>query len=344
MHIPFKTLIIRFSSIGDIVLSSPLIRVLRTAYPDGQIDYLTKSEYGELVRTNQNVNVTHLYDSATGLDGLKALREKLKAERYTHVIDIHNSIRSRFLRGRLGTRRVYAVDKKIAQRTMLVKFKKNIYKEMVSVADRYIRAAAGLGITNDGKGLELHIPDDVLFGVSGRIARLRLNRFEKVLGVCPGAKHATKRWPVERFAELGDRFCRDHDGAIMLFGGHEDKALCQTIASKIGSDRAFDLSGELSLLETAAAMPYCDAIVTNDTGLMHIAAAMHRRLVAIFGSTVREFGFFPVTKESVVLERTGLVCRPCSHIGRSECPEKHFRCMVDIGVEEVARAVEAQIP
>ena len=341
VSIPYKTLIIRFSSIGDIMLSSPLLRVLRTKFPDGQIDYVTKTEYSELVRSNPNLNVTHEYDSASGYEGLKALKEKLKAERYTHVIDIHNSIRSRILRTRLGANRVYVIDKGITQRTMLVKLKKNIYKGVISVADRYVKTAEPLGVTNDGRGLELHIPDEILSGVSGKIARLRLNRFEKVLGMCPGARHATKRWPAERFADLGARFCQEHQGAVMLFGGPEDRGLCQKIGVTIGVERTFDFSGELSLLETGAAMEYCDVVVTNDTGLMHVAVAMHKRIVAIFGSTVREFGFFPLSKESVVLERKGRVRLPCDSIGRAECPEKHFRCMNDIPSDDVANAVRS---
>jgi lipopolysaccharide heptosyltransferase II len=343
VSIPFKTLIIRFSSIGDVVLSTPLVRILRAKFPDGQIDYLTKKQYSELVRSNQNLNVTHEYDPATGYEGLKALREKLRAERYTHVIDIHNSIRSRILRGRLGAEAVYAIDKAVVERTMLVKLKKNMYKGLVSVVDRYIKTAEPLGVTNDGRGLELHIPDETLFGVSAKIARFRLNRFEKVLGICPGAKHATKRWPAERFADLGSRFCREHDGCVLIFGGSEDRELCQRIGETIGRDKAFDLSGELSLLETGSAMQSCDVIVTNDTGLMHIAVAMNRKIVAIFGSTVKEFGFFPLAKDSIVLERKGLACRPCSHIGRSECPEKHFRCMNEISPDDVVQSVSSFI-
>ena len=347
MSVPFKTLVIRFSSIGDIVLSMPLLRVLRAKFPDGQIDYLTKKEYAELVRTNHSLNVTHEYDATTGFEGLRALKERLKAERYTHVIDIHNSIRSRYVRRGLGTNRVCTLDKRIVERTMLVKLKKNIYKDIVSVADRYIEAASPLGLVNDGRGLELHIPDEILFGVSARVARLRLNRFEKVLGICPGAKHATKRWLPDRFAQLAVRFCREHDGAVMLFGGADDASLCAGIAATIqaesGSERVFDLSATLSLLENAAAMQFCDVVVTNDTGLMHIAVAMGRKTVAIFGSTVREFGFFPLSAQSIVLERAGLACRPCSHIGRSECPEKHFRCMKEISVDDTSNALRSMV-
>jgi heptosyltransferase-2 len=345
MSIPLKTLIIRFSSIGDIVLSTPLLRVLRAKYPDGQIDYVTKKEYSELVRSNHNLNVTHEYEASTGLEGLKELNEKLKAEGYTHVIDIHNSIRSRILRTRLGARHLYTLNKRVVERTMLVKLKKNVYKEVVSVAAGYLKKAADLGVTNDGEGLELHIPDDILFGVSGKIACLKLNRFEKILGICPGAKHWTKRWPPERFSKLAVQFCREYDGAVMVLGGPQDEELCgsitSTVGEEIGTERVFDLSGGLSLLETAAAMEFCEAILTNDTGLMHIAVAMKKRTVALFGSTVREFGFFPLSKESVVLERPGLYCRPCSHIGRRACPEKHFKCMSEIETDEVAAAVSS---
>ena len=121
---------------------------------------------------------------------------------------------------------------------------------------------------------------------------------------------------------------------ILLFGGPTDEPVCNQIAweinNQVGAERATSLCGQLKLLETGAAMEYCDVVITNDTGLMHIATAMHKKIVAMFGSTVREFGFFPYDPAAVVLERQGLDCRPCSHIGRSVCPEKHFRCMTEI--------------
>jgi heptosyltransferase-2 len=130
-----------------------------------------------------------------------------------------------------------------------------------------------------------------------------------------------------------------------LFGGKNDTVLCTTIANEINrkSERecAIEFSDQFSLLETAAAMQFCDVIVTNDSGLMHIAAAMKKKVVAIFGSTVREFGFFPVGAENIIIERKGLYCRPCSHIGRSNCPERHFRCMNEIQVDDVVDSIKA---
>ncbi len=129
------------------------------------------------------------------------------------------------------------------------------------------------------------------------------------------------------------------DAKILLFGGAADEAICNQICRDInnqsGAERATSLCGQLHLLETAAAMEYCDVIVTNDTGLMHVAVAMRKKIVALFGSTVREFGFFPYDPQAVVLETPGLACRPCSHIGRSECPERHFKCMTEIDPDQV---------
>jgi lipopolysaccharide heptosyltransferase II len=332
-----KTLVIRFSSIGDIVLSTPLLRVLRSRFPKGQIDYVTLTAYAELVKSNQNLNHTYAFDPTQGFDGLRTLKKRIKDERYDLIVDIHDSLRSKYLRSLRGPI-VTVVDKRVMQRSMLVKFKKNIYKEIVPVADRYIETVRQLGITNDGKGLELHIPDETLFGVSGKIATLKLNQFEKVVGLCPGARHFTKRWPPERFARVGSACAQKLDAKILLFGGKQDETICNQICwdinNQAGAEKATSLCGQLGLLETAAAMEYCDVILTNDTGLMHIATAMHRKIVAIFGSTVREFGFFPHGSEAIVLENKGLACRPCSHIGRSDCPEKHFKCMLEVLPDE----------
>ncbi|MEX0736950.1 MAG: lipopolysaccharide heptosyltransferase II [Bacteroidota bacterium] len=347
MNTSLKTLIIRFSSIGDIILASPLLRVLRTKFPQGQIDFVTRKEYAELVRNNHNLNLTYEFDASTGFDGLRALKKRIKQERYDLVIDIHDSLRSKYLRSILGTKHIAVINKRIIERSMLVKFRKNIYKDQVPVADRYIEPVRKFGVENDGKGLELPIPDDVLFRVSGKIASLRLDRFEKTIGLCPGARHGTKRWPRERFAELAIRFVREFDGKVLMFGGGEDKDICSFLADSVqeeaGKERSTDFGGGLSLLETAAAMEYCDVIVTNDTGLMHMATAMRKRVVAVFGSTVQEFGFFPYASGATVIEQAGLDCRPCSHIGLPGCPEGHFRCMMDSTVEQVYEGMLQQL-
>jgi len=337
-----KILIIRFSSIGDIVLASLLIRTLRNAYPDALIDFLVKSEYAELVRHNPYLSsVIELKTSET--DERTTLKRRIRSEQYDLIVDIHNSLRSRYLRMFSGAKRTTVINKRIIPRFALVKFKKNIYKDVVPIAERYLETVSKLNVQNDGKGLELFIPEDTMSAVSAIIQKYNLDRYETVYGFAPTAKHFTKRWPQERFVELGIRIAKNSRTKIFIFGGKEETDYCGDIAqmmnAELGSSAAESMAGKFSLLETAAALDYCSVVVSNDTGIMHIAAARKRNLVAIFGSTVREFGFFPYGTNNVVVEQEGLDCRPCSHIGRNSCPKGHFKCMKDISTDTVLAAI-----
>jgi heptosyltransferase-2 len=306
---------------------------------------MVRKEYTELIRYNPNLNLTFEFDAQGGFQELRRLKEIIRREKYDLIIDIHNSLRSRYIRSFSGAKEVVVINKRIFARTMLVRLKKNYYRDIVSVADRYIEPVGIYGIENDAQGLEIFIPDETMYKVSGKMSSLKLHMFEKVVGFCPSAKHATKRWPEERFIEAGIRLGRELKAKIILFGGKSDTVLCTTIANGINKKSegacAIEYSDQFSLLETAAAMQFCDIIVTNDSGLMHIAAAIKKKVVAIFGSTVREFGFFPVGTENIVIERKGLYCRPCSHIGRSNCPEGHFRCMNEIQVDDLVDSIKA---
>ena len=218
-----KTLVIRLSSIGDIILASPLIRVFRKQFPSAQIDFLVRTEYAELLRDNKNLNHIYEFDVKTGFSGLRTLKKQLRLEQYDLVIDIHNSLRSRYLRWMLGAGRVAVFRKQILARTMLVRFKKNFYRRLVSVADRYIESVRQYGIQNDGKGLELFITDSVRGKAAAKIKQLDIDETGTVIGFCPSAKHATKCWPQARFAELGIALVKNVHATILLFGGVEDR-------------------------------------------------------------------------------------------------------------------------
>ncbi len=341
MNTPGKILVLRFSSIGDIILSSPLLRVLRKRFPQSQIDYATRKDYAELIRSNQNINYTYELDTDEGIRGLWALRKRIRDEGYDLIVDIHGSIRSLFITACPGASRIVRVDKRKRERVTLVRHKKDVYDRIVPVSQRYIETVLEFGVTDDGKGTEIQLPDSVLSGASGKLARLKLNEYERVIGLCPTARHLTKRWPKDRFVGLGAKFVKEWNAKILIFGGPADFDYCRTVADSIEADAGkgctSNLCGTLDLLETAATMDFCDLVVTNDSGLMHMAEARGRNLAAIFGSTVRQFGFFPQNTNSGVIERTGLYCRPCTFIGRDSCPEKHFRCMKEIEVQDVFR-------
>jgi len=306
---------------------------------------MVRKEYSELIRSNPNLDHIFEFDAQRGFQELRRFKEIVRREKYDLIIDIHNSLRSRYIRSFSGAKNVVVINKRIVARTMLVRLKKNYYHDIVSVADRYIEPVRVYEIENDAQGLEIFIPDETIRKISGIMSPLKLHLYGKVVGFCPSAKHATKRWPEERFIVTGIRLGHELKAKILLFGGKDDAVLCSTIVNGINKESenscAIEYSNQFSLIETAAAMQFCDVIVTNDSGLMHIAAAMKKKVVAIFGSTVCEFGFFPVGTENVILERKGLYCRPCSHIGRSNCPEGHFRCMNEIQVGDVIDSIKA---
>jgi len=339
---PQKILIIRFSSIGDIVLASPLIRVLRSKFPTARIDFLVKAEYADLVRFNHHLSSTIELHRGT-FHELRALRAAIRREQYDVILDIHDSLRSRYLRINSSAKHIGVIDKRVLPRYALIKWKWNLYDRIVPVAERYLETGRTLGIENDGKGLEIFIPDETHFAASSRISKYRPERFDAVVGIAPCAKHCTKMWLQDRFVEVARALVRSHNAKIFLFGGNADVQRCKAIAdavnASLGHDAVTTLAGELTLLETAAALDFCDVVLCNDTGLMHLAAARQRAVVAIFGPTVREFGFFPYGTEATVIEQTNLPCRPCTHIGSAECPKGHFRCMNDIGPDQVLNVI-----
>jgi heptosyltransferase-2 len=342
MRVPEKILVIRLSSVGDIILTSPLLRCLRARFPGARIDVLVKSEYIELVKFNPHV--TNVIQLAAGTRGeLSQLKNDIRDTGYDCILDLHNSLRSRWLRSFAGARRVRVVNKRVLRRLALVKWKKNLYRSVVPVADRYIETASSLGVENDGGGLEIHVPEEIRLLTDSKLSRFSLGPDAAVIGLVPGARHFTKRWPQERFVEIGVRLAKIPSAKLLLFGSKEEELACSDIAQLInsasGSGAAVNLAGKLSLLETAVAFDACRVVVTNDTGLMHLAAARKRKIVAIFGSTVKEFGFFPYGTENIVLENPGLACRPCTHIGRPACPLGHFNCMNQITAEDVLLAV-----
>ena len=159
------------------------------------------------------------------------------------------------------------------------------------------------------------------------------------IGVAPGAKHATKRWTVEGFSSIINFLIKNTNARIILFGSRPDREIVNSFSIE-KPQFMLDTTGELSLLETTALMNHCDLVLTNDSGLMHLASALKKKVVAIFGSTTEELGFFPYLSEHIVIQNKSLKCRPCSHIGREKCPRQHFKCMKEITADHVISAME----
>jgi len=306
-----KILIIRLSSMGDILLTTPLIRSIKKQNSSVQIDFVIKEEFFELVK--KNPHLTNIYTYSKESSKKKELLKLLKTNKYDLVMDLQNNNRSREIVLKLD-RKTFQFRKNSLKKFILVHFKINRLKKSPQISVRYAKTA---GIDLDNEGLEIF---------TDNIADSRLELNEKYIGLCPGAKHFTKRWPKEYFIELGKKL--ESDGyRVVLFGGMNELEVTDEIVKQLS--QPINLC-DASILQTAANMKMCKAVYTNDSGTMHLSCAVKVPVVAFFGSTVKEFGFYPYKTQNVVLEIENLPCRPCSHIGRKSCPLKHFKCMNEI--------------
>ena len=314
-----KILIIRLSSLGDILLATPMIRSIQRQFPDKKIHFLLRSEYEQVLVHNHFLEKIFLFTRID--DENKKLIKELKREKYDLVIDLQNNIRSAVICSKLRVKTV-KFNKRDKAKLLLVKFKINLLKNAPQMPVRYAEIFNDLKL--DDEGLEL---------ITLNAPSPLFDPDKKYIGFAPGSRHFTKMWPKEYYIQLGKMF-NDDGYTIALFGGKDDRLVCAEIATKIDS---IDLSNKNDLLQTTVDMKKCTGIVCNDSGLMHTACAAGVKVLAIFGSTVKEFGFTPYTgnesgllTKNLVLENKSLTCRPCTHIGRDKCPETHFKCMLEI--------------
>lgn len=313
-----KILVVRLSSLGDILLTTPLLRALKNCNPNLQIDFLLRQEYKDLLKLNTNLHELFLF-TRNDFENLN-LVNKLKEKRYDLVIDLQNNLRSRSVISKLKGEKV-KFDKKSFQKILLVKTKINLLKDAPPIPARYASVIEGLQL--DNAGLDLF---------TDKVPTAAIKSKQNLIGICPGARHLTKRWPVEYYIQLGKLLIQNNFN-VVLFGGKIDSDICKKI--KIEIPEALNLQNNDDILQTAADMKFCSAVVCNDSGLMHTASAVGVKVLTIFGSSVKEFGFVPYNCKSLLLENNSLSCRPCSHIGRESCPEKHFSCMKELKPEFV---------
>ena len=310
-----KILVIRLGSLGDVLLTTPVIHALKLEFPAAQIDFVVKEQYKDSLLHNPNITNLFIYEK----EKVKKMNSDLKATGYDLVIDLQNNIRSHILTRGLKTT-IYRFKKPSFKKFLLVKFKINLLKDLKTITQRYADTAR----------VHIEAEEPKLFLPPNSTSRL-MDGFNYI-GFCPGSKHFTKRWLPEYFVQLGNELVK-RGYKIVLFGGKSDNELCNLISGKIHG--CINLQNDDQLLQTAVDMKKCMLVLTNDSGLMHTASALDVPIVAIFGSTVREFGFSTAGARNLILENKSLSCRPCSHIGKSNCPQKHFKCMKEITPEYV---------
>ena len=328
-----KVLFIRFSSIGDIVLTTPLIRVLKEQYPEPiELHYLLKAPFRNILQEHPGVDQVHAWDQ----DGNKDLLARLRKEHFDHVLDLQGSLRS--LRIRSLLKRPYSSFSKLnKEKWILVNFGIDRLPER-HVVDRYFQALSPFGLKNDQKGLDLYVATEEEITPQ----KAGLSSQEPFISFAIGGAHATKRLPEERIVEL----CRRIDMPVILLGGKEDRERGARIADASGAS-VFDRTGQFSIGGSASIIRQSAAVLTHDTGMMHIAAAFKRPVLSFWGNTVPAFGMTPYMPgyedRSKIFEVKGLSCRPCSKLGHDACPKGHFRCMWGIDPEQVLTTLDGMV-
>jgi len=308
-----KLLIVRLSSLGDILLSTPLIRSIKVRFPKTKIDFVVREKYKDLLLLNPHLRNIFIYNYDE--EKLKILQNKTRENNYDLIIDLQNNFKSRLLL-KCYSSSVIRFKKNNINKFLLVHFKINKLKNSKQIAVRYASTLENFQL--DDKGLQL---------ITDKIPNPVLNGVENLIGICPGSKHFTKMWPEEYFIQLA-KLLEENHYKVVLFGGKDDAKVCERISSKLSS--VINLCNNNNILQTAADMKCCKVIYCNDSGLMHTATAVNVPVIAFFGSTVKEFGFTPYNSKNLILENNSLSCRPCTHIGRDSCPEEHFKCMKEI--------------
>jgi ADP-heptose:LPS heptosyltransferase len=315
-----KILIIRFSSIGDIVLTSPVLRCLKLQRPDIEIHYLTKKSFGNILKNNHYVTRTHTIEK-----DVNEVIDELKKENFDEIIDLHNNLRSLEIKIKLR-KPSSTFKKKNLQKWMIVNLKKRDLF-ISHVVDRYLETVTHFGVKNDGLGLDYFIPSEDEVNINS----LPVSHQNGFIGFVIGAKHFTKQLPEEKIISI----CKRIDQPIVLLGGKEDADRALNIQKAIGSN-IFIACGKYNLNQSASLVKQAKRIISHDTGLMHIAAALKKDIISVWGNTVPAFGFTPYSPgiNSKIVEVNDLPCRPCSKIGYDACPLGHFKCMNDIEESE----------
>jgi len=319
-----KFLIIRFSSIGDIVLTTPVIRCLKNQVDGAVIHYLTKEQYSGILMPNPHIDRLWLYKN-----NMRELILQLQNEKFDYIIDLHHNIRTQRIKNKLRTIS-FSFNKLNYLKWLLVNLKINKLPD-IHIVDRYLNTLKVFDVKNDNKGLDYFIQkekSDTIHPVLSEIP-------QKYIALVIGAQHETKKATSGKLAEICDKL----NFPVVIIGGKDDCKLADAILSQINKNHnIWNTSGKLSLNQSALLVKNALLVITHDTGLMHIAAAFKKKIISIWGNTIPEFGMYPYLPDpdSKIFEIKGLKCRPCSKIGYQSCPKTHFKCMKDQNSDEIA--------
>lgn len=325
-----KILIVRFSSIGDIVLTTPVVRAIKQQLENVELHYLTKESFHSLVASNPNISKV-----ITIQKSIDEVEDELKNENYDWVIDLHNNIRTRSLKSKLK-RPSKKFHKLNIEKWFFVNFKKNRMPDL-HVVDRYFEAVKHLGVKPDGK------PGDFVIEKENEINPIDFGlEAGKYVSIAIGAQFGTKRLPNEKIVALINSISIP----VVLVGGPTDGKAASEIQEQLSTE-IVNTCGKLNIQQSASLVKQSKHLITHDTGMMHIASCFKLPMSTVWGNTVPDLGMYPYLPNDKSLysihQVEGLSCRPCSKIGHDTCPKKHFKCMQDQDVNEIAKKLNSDL-
>jgi ADP-heptose:LPS heptosyltransferase len=326
-----KILVIRFSSIGDIVLTTPVIRCLKLQVNNATLHVATKKAFANIFENNVYVDKVFALENK----GEKQLIEALLPEQYDTIIDLHNNLRSLQIKKAFKGVPNYSFNKLNIQKWLYTTFKINKLPQL-HIVDRYMETVKDLGVINDGEGLDYFIPakDEV------PLTDIPTSHQLGYIGLVIGAALKTKQLPLHKLVII----CKQINYPIILLGGKEDVSTALAIEKEVNHLKVYNACGKFNLNESAYLVKKAKLIITHDTGLMHIAAAFNVPIVSIWGNTVPAFGMTAYYSKTATWhfesEVMGLRCRPCSKIGYAACPRGHFKCMEQQNEKKIVEIAE----
>ena len=340
---PQRILILRYSSLGDVALTNPVLDSLEKAYPRAEIYFATKDSFTPAVE---------FHPAVTGVIALKgggffnfwAHLNAIRALKPTLVIDLHDSLRTHLILSFLTKAKILVYDKEAVHRRLLVKK----IKEMPSLhtINKYLKVLEALDIkTPPQVNFEIHVSKESHQFFRDFLADRKISSSQLVIGLGPGSKWKTKQWLPEYYAQLASRLVKDHKALLFWFGSSDEKKLIESIQSQMDvnvSDRGLCLAGGYSLEQSIVLLGRCELFIGNDSGLVHLASGRGTRVVVIYGSTTPALGFEPWGPHTVI-ENGQLACRPCDVHGLNACPLGHFKCMKELTVDLVEVGVQRSI-
>lgn len=324
---------------GDIILTSPLLKLLQLTFPLARIDFCTKEQYAYLVKSNPIVHKVIKAKTELNYSALKDLRMLIKMSNYNIIIDLQNNIKSLYLRT-IQDAGILVFNKHSFRKFLLVNFKINLLKDFPPIITRYRKV-----LSKNASAEEINRPElpEVFTdaaserSVENMLASLGINKDTPIICIPAVSKHFTKTYPAEYYAEVINNY-PDPRAVFFLTGEGTDSKNINIIKSLTKDKKVYDLCDKLEIQDLISLVKRCNLMICGDTGPMHIAEALNIPIIMLAGSSVKEFGFYPQSQNAAVLENN-LKCRPCSHYGKEKCPKGHFKCMVEITPEMVLSKV-----